>query len=151
MTMIKINLKGGFKIVKEGERTLEIVDAKFTPSGAPDRLVLSMKDIEDGATLQNTFNMKNETSLWAMGMLLSIALGLNDGDDFNSNDVDKLKGIKLLCEVTHSEYNGRTYANVKKVISKVEETSEPIPTSEVDFKAIDEMYGRSALTDDDLD
>lgn len=151
MTMIKINLKGGFKIVKEGERTLEIVDAKFTPSGAPDRLVLSMKDIEDGATLQNTFNMKNETSLWAMGMLLSIALGLNDGDDFNSNDVDKLKGIKLVCEVTHSEYNGRTYANVKKVISKVEETSEPIPTSEVDFKAIDEMYGRSALTEDDLD
>ncbi len=149
--MIKVNLKGGFKIVAEGERTLEIVDAKFTPSGAPDRLVLSMKDVEDGATLQNTFNMKNETSLWAMGMMLNVALGLNDGDDFNTNDVDKLKGIKLVCEVTHSEYNGRTYANVRKVISKVEETSEQIPTSEVDFKAIDELYGRSALTEDDLD
>lgn len=149
MTMIKINLKGGFKIVKEGERTLEIVDAKFTPSGAPDRLVLSMKDVEDGATLQNTFNMKNETSLWAMGMMLNVALGLNDGDDFNTNDVDKLIGIKLVCEVSHSEYNGRTYANVRKVISKVEDTS--IPTSEVDFKAIDEMYGRSSLTEDDLD
>lgn len=152
MTMIKINLKGGFKIVQEGERTLEITDAKFTPSGAPDRLVLSMKDVEDGATLQNTFNMKNETSLWAMGMLLSIALGLNDGDDFNSNDVDKLKGIKLVCEVTHSEYNGRTYANVKRVISRVDEpTSQPQNTEEV-IKAIDEMYGRSALTEvDDLD
>ena len=142
--MIKVNLKGGFKIVKEGERTLEIVDAKFTPSGAPDRLVLSMKDIEDGATLQNTFNMKNETSLWAMGMMLNVALGLNDGDDFNTNDVDKLKGIKLVCEVSHSEYNGRTYANVKKVISKVDDT-----TGEVDYKAIDELYGaRSELTDD---
>lgn len=149
MTMIKINLKGGFKIVTEGERTLEITDAKFTPSGAPERLVLSMKDVEDGATLQNTFNMKNETSLWAMGMMLNVALGLEDGDDFDTkNDVDKLKGIKLLCEVTHSEYNGRTYANVKKVISKVEDTSND--TEDV-IKAIDEMYGRSALTEDDLD
>ena len=154
MTMIKINLKGGFKIVQEGERTLEIVDAKFTPSGAPEKLVLSMKDVEDGATLQNTFNMNNSTSAWAMGMLLSIALELNDGDYFDTNnkdEVNKLVGVKLLCEVTHSEYNGRTYANVKKVISKVKETSEQIPTSEVDFKAIDEMYGRSALTEDDLD
>lgn len=148
MTMIKINLKGGFKIVQEGERTLEITDAKFTPSGAPDRLVLSMKDIEDGATLQNTFNMKNDTSVWAMGMLLSIALELNDGDLFDPKDVNKLIGIKLVCEVTHSEYNGRTYANVKKVISKVKETSN---NTEDVIKAIDEMYGRSALTEDDLD
>ena len=146
MTMIKINLKGGFKIVKEGERTLEITDAKFIPSGAPERLVLNMKDVEDGATLQNTFNMKNDTSLWAMGMMLNVALGLEDGDDFNTNNVNKLVGIKLVCEVTHSEYNGRTYANVKKVISKVNDT-----TGEVDYKAIDELYGRSALAEDDLD
>ena len=148
--MIKVNLKGGFKTVQEGERVLEITEAKFTPSGAPDRLVLSMKDTEDGATLQNTFNMKNETGLWAMGMMLNVALGLEDGDDFNTNDVNKLIGVKLLCEVTHSEYNGRTYANVKKVISKVEDTSTPT-SNEVDFKAIDEMYGRSALNEDDLD
>lgn len=144
--MIKVNLKGGFKVVAEGERVLEITEAKFTPSGAPERLVLSMKDTEDGATLQNTFNMKNETGLWAMGMMLNVALGLEDGDDFNTNDVNKLIGVKLLCEVTHSEYNGRTYANVKRVISKVDDT-----TGEVDYKAIDEMYGRSALNEDDLD
>lgn len=148
MTMIKINLKGGFKTVQEGERTLEITDAKFTPSGAPDRLVLSMKDVEDGASLQNTFNMKNETGLWAMGMMLNVALGLNDGDEFNSNDVGKLIGVKLVCEVTHSEYNGRTYANVKRVISKVEDTSN---NTEDVIKAIDEMYSRSELTEDDLD
>jgi hypothetical protein len=142
--IVKVNLKGGFKLVQEGNRTLEITEAKLTPSGAPERLVLSMKDIEDGASLQNSFNMKNETSLWAMGMLLNVALGLNDGDEFNTNDVDKLVGIKLVCEVAHSEYNGRTYANVKKVISKVDDT-----TGEVDFKAIDEtLYGRSELTDD---
>ena len=149
MTMIKINLKGGFKTVQEGERTLEITDAKFTPSGAPDRLVLSMKDVEDGASLQNTFNMKNETGLWAMGMMLNVALGLNDGDEFNSNDVGKLIGIKLVCEIAHSEYNGRTYANVKKIISKVEDDTTQ-KTEDV-IQAIDEMYGRSALSEDDLD
>lgn len=145
--MIKVNLKGGFKLVKEGERTLEITEAKLTPSGAPDRLVLTMKDIEDGASLQNSFNMKNETSLWAMGMLLNVALGLNDGDYFNTDYVDKLVGNKLVCEVAHSEYNGRTYANVKKVISRVDEPT--TTTTEVDFKAIDEtLYGRNVITDD---
>lgn len=140
--IIKVNLKGGFKLVQEGQRTLEITEVKLTPSGAPERLVLTMKDVEDGASLQNSFSLKNETSLWAMGMLLNVALGLNDGDDFNMNDVDKLVGIKLLCEVTHSEYNGRTYANVKKVVSKVEDNTEEV------IKAIDEMYGRNAITDD---
>lgn len=140
--IVKVNLKGGFKLVQEGTRTLEITEAKVTPSGAPERLVLTMKDIEDGASLQNSFNMKNETSLWAMGMLLNTALGLNDGDDFNTNDIEKLIGIKLVCEVAHSEYNGRTYANVKKVVSKVEDNTEDV------IKAIDEMYGRNAITDD---
>lgn len=149
MTMIKLNLKGGFKTVKEGERTLEITEVKVTPSGAPEKIVLTMKDVEDGASLQNTFSLKNERSVWAMGMLLSIALDLKDGDSFDTNDVNQLIGIKLLCEVGHSEYNDRTYANVKKVIKRVDIEEN---NSEVDFKAIDALYGRSELSEeDDLD
>lgn len=121
MTMIKINLKGGYKTVQEGERVLEITGASVKPSGKPDKLQLNMKDVEDGATLLNNYNFDNETSLWAMGMMLNVALGLEDGDEFDTKDVDKLKGIKLLCEVAHSEYNGKVYANVKRVISKVED------------------------------
>lgn len=121
MAMIKINLKGGYKIVQEGERVLEITGASVKPSGKPDKLQLNMKDVEDGATLLNNYNLDNETSLWAMGMMLNVALGLEDGDEFDTKDVYKLKGIKLLCEVAHSEYNDKVYANVKRVISKVED------------------------------
>lgn len=156
--MIKLNLKGNYKTVQEGERVLEITDAKVSPSGAPNKLTLQMKDVEDGATLQNSYNFNNNTSVWAMGMMLSVALGLEDGDDFNTNDVNKLVGIKLLCEVAHSEYNDKTYANVKKVISRVDEdgvvetntSSEDTAYPDVD-SVLYNKKGRSAIANNDLD
>ena len=120
MTMIKVNLKRNYKTVQEGDRVLEITGAKVTPSGKPEKLVLNMKDVEDDATLINSYNFTNETSMWAMGVMLNIALGLEDGEEFDTKDIDKLIGIKLLCEVSHSEYNDTIYANVRKVIEKVE-------------------------------
>ena len=51
-----------------------------------------------------------------MGMFVSTALGLNDGDIFDTNDLNKLIGVHLICEVVHREYNGRNYANISKVI-----------------------------------
>lgn len=144
MTRIKINLKGGFKTVQEGERVLEIVDAKVTPSGVPNKLVLSMKDVEDGATLQNTYNFNNSTSVWAMGMMLNVALGLEDGDDFDTNNVSQLIGIKLRCEIAHSEYNDKTYANVKKVIEKIYDNTEQMNSEEIG----EILYSRNDLEDD---
>lgn len=136
MTMIKINLNGGFKTVQEGERVLEITNAKVTPSGKPEKLVLTMKDVEDGATLQNAYNFNNDTSVWAMGIMLNMALGIEDGEEFDTNDIDQLVGIKLLCEVVHSEYNGRTYANVRRVIEKVDSTGS-ISVSKADLTISD--------------
>ena len=130
MAMIKINLKGGYKTVQEGERVLEITGAKVTPSGKPDKLVLNMKDVEDGATLVNSYNFNNDISMWAMGLMLNTALGIEDGGEFDTNDVEELVGIKLLCEVEHSEYNEKTYANVKKVIEKVESTPKKVNKNE---------------------
>ena len=144
MTRIKINLKGGFKTIQEGERVLEIVDAKVTPSGVPNKLVLSMKDVEDGATLQNTYNFNNSTSVWAMGMMLNVALGLEDGDDFDTNNVSQLIGIKLRCEIVHSEYNDKTYANVKKVIERVYDNTEQMTSEEIG----EILYSRNDLEDD---
>ena len=80
-----------------------------------------MKDVEDGATLLNSYKFDNDTSVWAMGVMLNIALGIEDGEEFDTKDVGKLIGIKLLCEIAHSEYNDKIYANVKKVISRVDE------------------------------
>lgn len=149
--MIKLNLNNNYKTVQEGERVLEITGAKVTPSGKPNKLQLNMKDVEDGATLLNSYNFDNDTSVWAMGIMLSTALGLQDGDDFDTKDVEKLVGIKLLCEVTHSEYNDKTYANVRKVISKVDDANGVVEDN-IDLKAIEsvvtEAYGRNAIADD---
>jgi len=131
---IKVNLQGNFAIVKEGERVLEITDAKAVPSGKPEKLVLNMKDVEDGATLINNYNFNNNISLWAMGMMLNTALGMEDGAEFDTKNAKDLIGIKLLCEVEHSEYNEKTYANVKKVLSRVDDetgvVSEPVTETE---------------------
>ena len=124
MTVLKLNLNREFKTVEEGERILEITDAKVTPSGKPDKLVLHMKDVEDNATLINNYNFNNDTSMWAMGIMLNIALGIEDGGEFDTKNVKDLVGIKLLCEVAHSEYNGRVYANVKKVMANVTNNGE---------------------------
>ena len=118
---VKVNLQGNFKTVQEGERILEITDAKVTPSGKPEKLQLNMKDVQDGASLLNSYTFSNDTSVWAMGMMLNVALGIEDGEEFDTKDVAKLIGIQLLCEVKHSEYNGKTYANIARVISKVDE------------------------------
>lgn len=140
---IKINLNSNFKIVEEGERKLEIVEAKVQPSGKPEKLTLRMKDVEDGATLMNTYSFTNEKSLWALGILLNIALGLEDGGSFNTDDVSSLVGVVLLCEVKHSEYNDKTYANVVKIISRVSEDKETQITDTVDT-----LYGRNAISSD---
>lgn len=153
---IKLNLKGGFKTVQEGERVLEITKAECTPSGAPQKLVLNMKDVEDGASLINTYKFDNSTSVWAMGMMLNIALGLEDGATFNTKDAKELEGIKLLCEITHSEYNGKTYANVKRVISKVNETTgvvneEPqVKKEEMSTEELMDLTRSVLYNDDDL-
>ena len=143
MAMIKLNLRREFKTVQEGERVLEITDAKATPSGKPDKVSLYMRDVEDNATLINSYNFNNDISMWAMGIMLNIALGIEDGETFDTKDLNKLVGVRLLCEVSHSEYNGKTYANIKKVIEKVENTT----STKKEEKSAEEYI----TSDDDLD
>lgn len=123
---IKMNMKGNFKLVPEGERELEITKAECTPSGKPDKLKVTFQDTE-GGFINSQYNFDNDKSLFAMGKLVEIALDFEDGDEFDTKeDTPKLVGKKLLCEVTHSQGtkpndNGElpTFANVKKVISLV--------------------------------
>lgn len=128
---IKMNLKGNFKLVPEGERVLEITKAECKPSGKPNALVITFQDSE-GGIINNRYNFDNQGALFSMGMLVSTALGLQDGDDFDTKlDTPKLVGKKLVCEVVHNKGtkpndDGElpTFANVKKVISLVDDDDE---------------------------
>lgn len=137
MAMIKVNLKGGYKLVDEGERVLEITGAKATPSGKPDKISLNMKDVETGATLVNSYKFDNDTSMWALGVMLNIALDIEDGGEFDTKDLKKLVGVRLLCEVAHSEYNEKTYANIKRIIEKVD--APKVATKVVTSASVDDL------------
>ena len=130
---IKMNLKGSFTIVPEGERVLEITKAECTPSGKPDKLKVTFKDVE-GGIINSRYNFDNDKSLFAMAKLLETALGFEDGDEFDTKtDTAKLVGKVLLCEVTHTQgtkpnENGElpTFANIKRTISLITNDGEVV-------------------------
>jgi hypothetical protein len=142
---IKLNLKNNYKIVPEGQRTLMITNAEFRPVGKPQELRVTFQDSE-GGTISTTYDMNNKTGLFIMGVLISTALGLQDGDDFETKDVEKLIGKKLLCEVVHrdgtkSNDNGEvpTFANIKRIIKLVDDYTDT------------DLSPRNMIADDDFD
>lgn len=145
---IKMNLKNNFKLVKEGERVLEITKAECTPSGKPDKMTVTFKDT-DGGLLTNRYTFDNDKSLFAMGKLLETALSFEDGDEFDTKtDPQRLVGKKLLCEVVHTQgtkpnENGElpTFANLKRTISLITDDGEVVGTSSP----------RNAIAEDDED
>ena len=148
--LIKMNLKGNFTLVPEGERVLEITKAECTPSGKPDKMKVTFKDSE-GGFINSQYNFDNNTSLFAMGKMLETALAFEDGDEFDTKtDPKRLVGKKLLCEVVHTQgtkpnENGElpTFANLKRTISLITDDGEVVETSSP----------RNAIADeeDDLD
>jgi len=135
---IKMNLKSNFKLVEEGERELKITKAEVRPSGKPNSLVVTFQDTE-GGFINNRYNFDNDKSLFAMGKLLEVALGFEDGDEFDTkSDTERLVGKTILCEVVHTQgnkpnENGElpTFANIKRTISLVEETSDISPRNAI--------------------
>lgn len=146
--LIKMNLKGNFTLVPEGERVLEITKAECTPSGKPDKMKVTFKD-SDGGFINSQYNFDNDKSLFAMGKLLETALGFEDGDEFDTkSDPKRLIGKKLLCEVVHTQgtkpnEDGElpTFANLKKTISLVTDDGEVVAN----------QSPRNAIADDEDD
>lgn len=130
MTMIKFNLNREFKRVQEGIRTLEITECTATPSGYPTEMRWTMRDVEDGATLQDRCNItEKSTNIWKISRIASVILNVNDGDSMDAVQLaNSLIGKKVQCEIVHNQ--GTTaredgtfpiYVNIKNVISAVED------------------------------
>ena len=142
---IRMNLKNNFKLVEEGERVLKITKAECTPSGKPNKLKVTFQD-KDGGFINNQYNFDNDKSLFALGKLLEVALGFEDGDEFDTkSDTERLVGKTILCEVVHTQgnkpnENGElpTFANIKKTISLVEETNNTSPRNAIASQDLDD-------------
>lgn len=151
MALIKMNLQNSFVLVPEGERVLEITKAECKPSGKPTAMHVTFRDSE-GGFVNNRYDFSVPGAVTAMSIMINYALGLSDGDDFDTvKDTPKLVGKKLVCEVTHAEgskpgKDGKipVFANIGKVIGAYEETGEVITTTST-------TSARKAIATDDLD
>lgn len=134
---IKYNLNGGFKLVPEGERVLEITKAEAKPSGKPNKIVLSFKDTEDGATMMNNYDLSNNGAIYALGLICKYTLGLNDEDEIDTvTDLPKLVGKHIVCEIIHNEGNQPKedgtlpkFANISKVLGGVHDKTGEVTSS----------------------
>lgn len=120
---IKFNLEQReYKTIPAGDRVLEITKAECTPSGKPNKMTVTFKDTETGATNQSKYDFDNDKGLFAMAMLCQKALEIPDMDAFDTKDAGLLVGKQLLCEVVHTEGTKPKedgtfpiFANVRKV------------------------------------
>lgn len=153
--MIKYNLNT-YEPVPMGERVLQITDAKCVPSGKPQKLEITYKDVETGRTLKSSYSFNIPGALMAMGFLCKTVLKMEDSGEFDTiNDTPKLVGKKILAVIKHVE--GTTeredgtlpvFANIEKVISLIENTNINVNINDLDVT----VSGRSTIqVGDDLD
>ena len=134
---IKYNLNGGFKLVPEGERVLEITKAEAKPSGKPNKIVISFRDVESGATMLNNYDLSNNGAIYALGLVCKYTLGLKDEDEIDTvTDLPRLVGKQVICEIVHNEGSQPKedgtlpkFANISKVIGGVSDTTTEIKST----------------------
>ena len=118
--VIKLNTNNNYKLIPEGEQVLTIKDAKVTPSGAPQQIQIKFEDSE-GASMLKTYKFEHSGAMYYFGTLLS-AVGIGDGETFDTNDTTQLINKKVIVNVIHTEYNGKTYADASAYLPLEQDT-----------------------------
>ena len=101
--MALIHLAGGFTLIPEGEHLFTITSVEYKEDFG--KILIKLK--AEAGTLQSSYDIKNEGALKAFSFFARQAIG-HFVDDI---DTDELVGKKVLGTVTHTEYNGKNYAN----------------------------------------
>lgn len=126
-----------FTPVDAGERVLVIKDAKCVPSGKPTKIEITFEDIKTKRTLKSSYSFSTEGAMRAFGFLCRTALDIPDMGEFDTTiDTPKLIGVKLVCEVVHTEGTQPRedgtfpiFANISKVLSRYKEDTTTTTTS----------------------
>lgn len=128
-----------FKLVPEGESVfLTIEKAVAKPKANPTLFEVTFKH-ESGAVINNKYDRTKEGGLIAFSILARCILGSNIEDFSISRDLPKFVGVTIECEVVHNEYNGNTYANIKKTKSVVRTTYSEDVTEDVTGNVEDDL------------
>lgn len=118
--------ENNFKLVPAGEEVnLKITKTDAKPKANPTVIEVQFAHEESGAFINNKYDLTKEGGLIAFSILARCVLGRNIEDFCISEDLHKLDNKVVECEVVHTEYNGNTYANVKKTKRMVEAEEAP--------------------------
>ena len=143
--IINLNTERTYKLIPEGDVVVTIKDAKVVPSGAPQRIQLKFVDA-DGASMFKDYKFENSGAMYYFGQLLS-AIGIGDGETFDTNDASKLINRSVIATIKHTEYNGKTYAD-PSAFSPIDEVSTPSEDTDI---AYPEIPATTDFSDIDID
>lgn len=135
---IKLNLEQ-FTPISEGEHVMEIMKAEAVPSGKPTSIKITFKSDEKDKQLISNYNLAYSGGLMGFGILCRIALNAPDAMEIDTvTDLPRLVGKKVLCSIIHKEgtqprEDGSlpVFANIEKVLSRIEDNGEVIEPSVV--------------------
>ena len=109
--MAKIKLTGGFKPIEEGCHKFKVKTVEYKEDFGKLHMILETKD---GKTLFNDYNFgaagENQKAINAFSFFARTVLGNADIDEVDPTD---LVGKFVMGTVTHTELNGKVYANGK--------------------------------------
>lgn len=111
------NASEGFKLLPEGEHVCHVFDVADKTSKAGDPGVnVTLKVAEGELKGQSTFYylLETQNTLWKVREFLE-ACGAQIPKKAVMVDYDKCLGKKVVIDVKHNEYNGKTYANVDSI------------------------------------
>lgn len=146
---------GNYKVVEEGKQTVKITKAELIvgdKTKKPKSIKVTLSAESGGNIFTNYTLDEKDKFIWLTGVFITTALGLKDGDNFDTDDVDKLVGHKLLIEVVHTPDKNdpdKFYANVKRIISNADGEIE-IKDEDLPFDTSD-ISPRNMIVNNDLD
>jgi len=125
--MLTIKKYTGFKMMPEGENLVTITKVQLQPPAKPVQVCFEYVN-ENGATLKETLNFRNEIALDIIGKRCDVALNgaLADGTPIEEKQLPEIfLGKKFIAVVKHVEKGDKTYANIsylkELVTDKVED------------------------------
>lgn len=111
---IKI-VKGGFKVVPEGDQLLTVTKVELVPKGRPIQVNFEYVNA-DGIVLKERLQFTNEVAVDILGKRCDIALGgaVEAGTSIEENQLpDMFMGKTFLALIKHNEgKKGGTFANI---------------------------------------
>lgn len=131
MSKIKLSESKGFTLVPAGEQNLTITKIEVLPNLKKPKTVAVEYTHKNGGKINSTMDLDRDAAIVILSILIRVVTGQNDLEEFDLKDLSSFVGAVIVGEVAHVEVEDkeddtkvRTFANLKKLLSLVENDDE---------------------------